>query len=89
MCVAVGLTASLELAEVEEGNSGDDEGEERCEGDGEEDFEEALLRGADGTTSSSSGTLLLHWSSCWDSNSVMSFPTEAGKGQMRTLSDGP
>lgn len=90
MCLAVGLTASLELEDVEEGDSGDEEGEERSEGDGEEELEEVLLCGADGrttTTSSPSGTLLLHSSSCWDSNSVTSFPTEAGEGHMRTRSD--
>lgn len=91
--MAARLTASLELEveDVEEGDSGEEEGEERSEGDGEEELEEVLLWGADGrttTTSSSSGTLLLHSSSCWDSNSVTSFPTETEMGQMRTqLSD--
>lgn len=78
---AARLTASLELEveDVEEGESGEEEGEERSEGDGEEELEEVLLWGADGrttTSSSSSGTLLLHSSSCWDSNSVTSFPIE-------------
>ncbi len=93
VCVAARLTASLELGveDVEEGDSGEEEGEERSEGDGEEELEEVLLWGADGrttTTSSSSGTLLLRSSSCWDSNSVTSFPTETETGQMWThLSD--
>lgn len=79
MCAAAGLTASLELEAVEEGDSREEEGEERSEGDGEEELEEVLLRGTDGrttTSSSSSGTLLLHSSSCWDSNNVTSFPVE-------------
>lgn len=68
----------LEVEDVEEGDSGEEEGEERSEGDGEEELEEALLWGADGRTtttssSSSSGTLLLRSSSCWDSNSATSF----------------
>lgn len=58
-----------------EGDSGEEEGEERSDGDGEEELDEVLLRGAEGrTTASPSGTLLLHWSSCWDSET--SFPTE-------------
>ena len=64
---------------MQEGDSGEEEGEERSEGDGDEELEEVLLFWTDGTTtttssSSSSGTLLLHSSSCWDSNSVTSFP---------------
>lgn len=43
VCVAVGLTASLELEDVEEGDSGEEEGDERSEGDGEEEFDEVLL----------------------------------------------
>lgn len=75
--ITAGLTASLELEE--DGDSGDEEGEERRDGD--EELEEVLLRGAEGRTtttssSSSSGTLLLHWSSCWDS--VTSFPANTG-----------
>lgn len=74
------LTASLELEDVE-GDSGEEEGEERSDGDGEEELDEVLLRGAEGrTTASPSGTLLLHWSSCWDSET--SFPTEREKQQM-------
>lgn len=63
---------------MEEGDSREDEGDERSEGDGEEELEEVLLWGAEGrtTTSSSSGTLLLHSSSCWDSKSVTSFPAK-------------
>lgn len=72
--VTVRLTASLELEDVE-GDSGEEEGEERSDGDGEEELDEVLLRGAGGRTMASpSGTLLLHWSSCWDSET--SFPTE-------------
>lgn len=86
--VVATLTASLELAveAVEEGDSGEEEGEERSEGDGEEELEEALLWGADGrtTTSSSSGTLLLHSSSCWDSNSVTSFPTDTKRDKHKS-----
>ena len=79
------LTASLEVEaeDVEDGDSGEEEGEERR--DGEDVFEEVLLRGAEGrttTTSSSSGTLLLHSSSCLDSNNLTSFPAEAEKRQM-------
>lgn len=71
------LTASLELDDVE-GDSGEEEGEERSDGDGEEELDEVLLLGAEGrTTASPSGTLLLHWSSCWDSET--SFPTERDK----------
>ena len=65
------------MEDVEEGDSGDEEGEERSEGEGEEELDEVLLWGVDGrttTTSSSSWTLLLHSSSCWDSET--SFPTE-------------
>lgn len=65
------------MEDVEEGDSGDEEGEERSEGEGEEELDEVLLWGADGrttTTSSSSRTLLLHSSSCWDSET--SFPKE-------------
>lgn len=75
------LTASLEaeVEDVEDGDSGEEDGEERREGDGEEVFEEVLLWGADGrtTTSSSSGTLLLHSSSCLDSSNLRPFPEEA------------
>lgn len=62
---ALRLTASLEL-EVEEGDGGEEEGEECREGDGEDEFDEVLLLGADcrTTTSLSSSTLLLHSSSC-------------------------
>lgn len=80
------LTPSLELEveDVEEGDSGEEEGEERREGDGEEELDEVLLWGADGrtttTSSSSSRTLLLHSSSCWDSNRDTSFPTKRKRG---------
>lgn len=65
---ALRLTASLELEveDVEEGDTGEGEGEECREGDGEDEFDEVLLLGADcrTTTSLSSSTLLLHSSSC-------------------------
>lgn len=88
VCVAAGLTASLE--HVDEGDSSDEEGEEHSEGDEDEELEEVLLWGAGGRTtttswsSSSSGTLLLHWSSCWVSNSATLFPTGTGKAQIAT-----
>lgn len=82
MCERLTASLELELEDVEEGDRREDEGDERSEGDGEEELEEVLLWGAEGrtTTSSSSGTLLLHSSSCWDSKSVTSFPTK--KSQM-------
>lgn len=58
-----------------EGDSGDEEGDERSDCDGEEELDDVLLCGAEGrTTATPSGTLLLHSSSCWDSET--SFPTE-------------
>lgn len=56
--LAAKLTASLELEveDVEEGDSGEEEGEERSEGDGEEEFDEVLLWGADGRTTRSSSS---------------------------------
>lgn len=58
-----------------EGDSGDEEGEERSDGEGEEELDDVLLLGAEGrTTTSPSGMLLLHSSSCWDSET--SFPRE-------------
>lgn len=88
MYAATGLTPSLEVEveDVEDGDSGEEEGEERS--DGEEELEEVLLRGVDSTATtgslSSSGTLLLRSSSCCDSNNVTSFSTEAGKRQMQS-----
>lgn len=41
---------------MEEGDSGEEEGEERSEGDGEEELDEVLLRGADGRTTTSSSS---------------------------------
>lgn len=43
VCVDSGLTASLELEDEVEGDSGEEEGEERSDGDGEEEFEDVLL----------------------------------------------
>lgn len=59
-----------------EGDRGEEEGEEHSDGDEEEELDEVLLWGAEGrTTVSPSGMLLLHSSSCCDSET--SFPTEA------------
>lgn len=45
VCVVHRLTASLELEaeDVEEGDSGEEEGEEHSEGEGEEELDEVLL----------------------------------------------
>lgn len=43
VCVASVLTASLELEDEVEGDSGEEEGDERSDGDGEEELEEVLL----------------------------------------------
>lgn len=77
------------MEDVKEGDSGEGEGEECREGDGEDELDEVLLLGADGKTtmsssSSSSSTLLLHSSSCWDSNKDKSFP--AGEQREREVS---
>lgn len=58
-----------------EGDSGDEERDERSDCDGEEELDDILLWGVEGTTATPSGTLLLKLSSsCWDSET--SFPTE-------------
>lgn len=78
-CVKQTASLELEVVDVEDGESREEEGEERREGDGEEELEEVLLWGLDGRTttlSPSSGTLLLHSSSCWDSKRVTSFPAQ-------------
>lgn len=57
-----------------EGDSGDEEGE-RSDCDREEELDDVLLCRAEGrTTGTPSGTLLLHLSSCWDSET--SFPRD-------------
>lgn len=100
VCVRETLTTSLELEveDVDEGNSGEEDGVERSDGSGEDELEEALLLGADGrtsTTSSSSssssaaGTLLLHSSSCWDSNSVTSFPKDTEQKKVNPVQNRP
>lgn len=57
-----------------EGDRGDEERDERSDCDGEEELDDILLWGVEGTTATPSGTLLLHSSSCWDSET--SFPME-------------
>lgn len=67
------LTASLELeAEDVEGDSRDEEGDEHSDCDGEEELEDVLLWGAEGRTTATPGTLLLHSSSCWDNETSFS-----------------
>lgn len=88
MCICtdpyIELTASLELEAVEEGD--DDDGDEGREGEGEEEFEDTLLRGTVGSTALSSETLLLllHSSSSSDStSSVTSFSMEKQKNDIQ------
>lgn len=54
MYAATGLTPSLEVEveDVEDGDSGEEEGEERS--DGEEELEDVLLRGVDSTATTGS-----------------------------------
>lgn len=65
-----------------EGDSGDEEGDERSDCEGEEELDDILLWGPEGrTTATPSGTLLLHSSRRWDSET--SFPT---KRQVKNVS---